>query len=104
MISYLHSIQGCFFTQPLIALTRIIHVASLSARLADFRRWTKDVSAHDPRRLERRPLGADRGAGGLRFRGLIGASAPLINRWEGAGAQARALRWPCRDRRLAGAA
>ena len=40
-------------------LARIIGGAGLSARAADFRPCTGDAGMHDPRRLDRRSLGAD---------------------------------------------
>lgn len=85
-------------------LTRIIHQGARSARSAGGRPLNGDAAARDRRRLDRRPLGADRGAGRLRFRGSIGASAPLINRRGAGGVPVRGAGWPCRDRRSAGAA
>ena len=85
-------------------LARIIHQGAWSARSAGGRPLNGDAAARDRRRLDRRPLGADRGAGRLRFRGSIGASAPLINRQGAGGVPVRGAGWPCRDRRSAGAA
>jgi hypothetical protein len=51
-----------------------------------------------------RPCGADRGAGGLRFLGSIGASAPLLSKRGAADVRARGAGWPCRDSRSADAA
>jgi hypothetical protein len=82
----------------------IIHEVGRSARTADGRPWSGDAAARDLRRLGRRPEGADRGAGRLRFRGLIRASAPFFNRRGAAGVRARGAGWPCRVRRSAGAA
>jgi hypothetical protein len=85
-------------------LARIIHQGVRSTRTAGVRAWDGDAVARDRRRLCRLPVGAYRGAGELRFRGSIGASAPLLSRRGAAGARARGAGWPCRDSRSADAA